>query len=107
MKLHPKIPTNPYDDKELTRLVKKFKAVTDVNPEPFIEILENIIKDNFSDDELLDYSACATIKSIFLFNSDYTAHSQIFFYSVLKETLDYNLYHSIKDLKRLLKSIKL
>lgn len=106
MIVHPRLPSDPYNSRQLQELVDKYQQVTQTTARSFINAVEEVIKDNFNDCDLLDHSNIETVKTCFLVNTGPTAKAEIFFHSVLKEALDYNLYHSIRDLRLLLKSIK-
>lgn len=106
MIVHPKLPNNPYNSNQLQILVDKYEQVTDESAKNFFNIVEKVIEDNFPEDELLDYSIADAIKSCFFCNAGSTPNAEIFLYSVLKETIDYCLYHKIYDFKFLIKSIK-
>lgn len=106
MIVHPRLPTELYNSQQLQTLVDKYQQVTESSARDFFKALEEVIRDNFNDGDLLDHSNADALKTCFLVNTGATPKAEIFFHSVLKETLDYNLYHPIKELKLLLKSIK-
>ena len=106
MIVHPKLPENPYNFSQLQSLVEKYQKVTNNPASSFIRKIEDIIEDNFTEDEILDHAMIDSLRNIFIFNNRASPQSEIFLHSVLKEALHHTIYHPVKELKILLKSIK-